>query len=60
MSNSPRNESELAKTMSVDDGHVNALLGSSIVEIALGPKTVSNSARNRPELAVIESVDDHM
>ena len=60
MSNSPRNESELAKTMSVDDGHVNALLGSSIVEIALGPKTVSNSARNGPELAVIESVDDHM
>ena len=60
MSNSPRNESELAKTMSVDDGHVNALLGSSIVEIALGPKTVSNSVRNGPELAVIESVDDHM
>ena len=59
MSNCPRNESELAKTISVDDGHVNALLGSSIVEIALGPKTVSNSARNGPELAEIESVDDH-
>ena len=60
MSNSPRNGSELAKTMSVDDGHVNALLGSSVVEIALGPKTVSNSAGNGPELAEIESVDDHM
>ena len=59
MSNSPRNGSELAKTMSVDDGHVNALLGSSIMEIALGPKTVSNSARNKPELAEIESVVDH-
>ena len=46
--------------MSVDDGHVNALLGSSIMEMALGPKTVSNSARNGPELAKIESVDDHM
>ena len=59
MSNSPRNGSELAKTMSVDDGHVNALLGSLIMEIALGPKTVSNSARKGPELAEIESVDDH-
>ena len=59
MSNSPRNRSELAKTVSVDDGHVNALLGSSIMEMALGPKTVSNSARNGPDLAEIESVDDH-
>ena len=46
--------------MSVDDGHVNALLGSSIMEMAVGAKTVSNSARNGPELAEIESVDDHM
>ena len=60
MSNSPRNGSELAKTMSVDDGHVNALMGLLVVEIALGPKTVSNSAGNGPELAEIESVDDHM
>ena len=59
MSNSARNGSELAKTVSVADGHVNALLGSSIMEIALGPKTVSNSARNGPELAEIDSVDDH-
>ena len=58
VSNSPRNGSELAKTMSVDDGRVNALLGSSIVEIALGPKTVSNSARNGPESAKTVSVDD--
>ena len=59
VSNSPRNWSELAKTLSVEDGHVNALLGSSIMEIALGPKTVSNSAQNGPELAKIDSVDDH-
>ena len=59
MSNSPRNGSELAKTVSVDDEDVNAILGSSIMEIPLGPKTVSNSARNGPELAEIESVDDH-
>ena len=59
MSNSPRNGSESAKTVSVDDEHVNALPGSSIMEIPLGPKTVSNSARNGPELAEIESVDDH-
>ena len=59
MSNSPRNGSELAKTLSVDDGHVNALLESSIMEIALEPKTVSNSARHGPELAKIDSVDDH-
>ena len=59
VSNSPRNGSELAETVSVDDGHVIALLGSSIMEIPLGPKTVSNSARNGPELAEIESFDDH-
>ena len=59
MSNSPRNRSELAKTVSVADGHVNALLGSSFMEMALGPKTVSNSARNGPDLAEIEIVDDH-
>ena len=58
MSNSPQNGSELAKTVSVDDGHVNALLGSSIMKIPPGPKTVSNSARNGPELAKIVSVDD--
>ena len=44
MSNSLGNKTELAKTMSVDDGHVNALLGSLIMEMALGPRTVSNSA----------------
>ena len=58
MSDSPRNGSELAKTVSVDDGHVNALLGSSIMEMALGPKTVSNSARNGHDSAKYVSVDD--
>ena len=38
VSDSPRNGLELAKTVSVDDGHVNAPQGSSIVEIALGPQ----------------------
>ena len=38
MSNSPRNGSELAKAVSVDDGHVNAPQGSSIMEIALEPQ----------------------
>ena len=38
VSNSPRNGSELVKTVSVHDGHVNATRGSSIVEIALGPQ----------------------
>jgi len=60
VSNSPRKSPESDKPRIIDDRHVNALLGSSIVEIALGPKTVSNSVRNGPELAVIESVDDHM
>ena len=58
MSNSPRNESESAKTMSVDDGHVNTLLGSSIMEMALGPKAVSNSARNGPESDKPRIIDD--
>ena len=44
--------------MSVDDGHVNALLGSLIMEIALGPRTVSNSAQNVLESAEYVSVDD--
>ena len=58
VSNSPRNRSELAKTVSVDDGHINPLLGLSIMEIPPGPKTVSDSAQNGPELAEIESVDN--
>ena len=32
--------------MSVDDRHINAPQGSSIVEINPGPKIVSNSTRN--------------
>ena len=54
MSNSPRNGPELAKTVSVDDGHVNAPRGSSIVEIALEPKMLSNSARNGLESSIME------
>ena len=38
VSNSSRNGSELAKTVRVDDGHVNAPKGSSIMEIAQGPE----------------------
>ena len=48
----------MAKTVSVDDGHINAPRGSSIVEIALGPKTLSNSVRNGLELPEYVSVDD--
>ena len=36
--NSPRNGQELAKIVSVDDGHVNAPQESSIMEIALSSK----------------------
>ena len=58
MSNSPLNGPESAKTASVDDRHVNAPRGSSIMEITPGPKTASNSPRNRPESAKTASVDD--
>ena len=58
MSNSSRNGSELAKTMRVDDGHVNAPQESSIMVIAPGPQNGGNSAQNVPELAKIVSVDD--
>ena len=39
VSNSPRNGPESAKTVSVDDQHVNAPRGPSIVEITPGPET---------------------
>ena len=55
MINSPQNGPESTKTASVDDGHINAPRGSSIVEIALGP---SNSARNGLESDEYVSVDD--
>ena len=58
MSNSPRNGSELAKTSSVDDGHVNAPRGSSIVEITAGPPKLSNSARNGTKSAQTAMGDD--
>ena len=49
--------SELAKTVSVDDGHINAPRGSSIVEIALGPQN-AECARNGLESDEYVSVDD--
>ena len=58
MSNSPRNMSELAKTVSANDQHVNAPRGSLIMEITPGPKTVNNSPRNWPESAKTTSVYD--
>ena len=58
VSHSPRNRSELAKTVNVDSGHVNVPRGSSVVEIALGPKTLSNSARNGPESTKIVIVNN--
>src|SRR3954466_12550439 len=58
MSNSPRNGLKSAKTAGVDDRHVNAPRGSSIVEIPPGPKKVSNSPRYWPESAKTAGVDD--
>src|SRR4051812_49695996 len=58
LSNSPQNGSESTKTASVDDRHVNAPRGSSIVEITPGPQKVSNSPQNGPESAKSASVDD--
>ena len=58
MSNCPRNGSELAKTSSVDDGHVNAPRGSSIVEIPPGPETARNSPQNGPESAKTASGEE--
>ena len=53
MSNSARNGPESAKNVSVDDRHVKAPQGSYVVEITLGPETVSNNPRNGPESAKI-------
>ena len=58
MSNSPRNGTELAKTMSVDDRHVNTSRGSLIMEITPGPQNMSNSPLNGPEFAKTMSVDN--
>ena len=59
MRDSPRNGSELAKTVSVDDGHVNAPRDRQSWKSLLDPKMVSDSPRNGPELAKNVSVDDH-
>ena len=58
MSNSPRNVSKIAKSVSIDDLHVSAPWGSITMEICLGPKMVSNSPRNGSESAKTASVDD--
>src|SRR3954463_9882832 len=56
VSNCPRNGPESAKTASVDDLHVNAPLGSSIMEISPGPQNnVHETGQIRPKTA---SVDD--
>ena len=58
MSNIPRNMSELAKTLSVDDGHINAPGVHQSWKSLWVPKTLSNSARNVLESAEYVSVDD--
>src|SRR3954463_9930143 len=58
LSNSSQNGPESAKMASVDDRHVNAPRGSSIVEITPGPQKVNNSPQNEPESAKTASVDD--
>ena len=58
MSNIPRNMSELAKTMSVDDGHINAPGVHQSWKSLWVPKMLSNSARNGLESAEYVSVDD--
>ena len=58
MINSPCNGPESSKTASVDDQDINAPWGSSMVEIAPGPKIVINSPCNGPKLSKILSVDD--
>ena len=58
LSNSPRNEPESAKTVTVVDRHVSAPWGSITMEIALGSQNGEYSPRNGPELAKTMSVDD--
>ena len=57
VSNSPQNGQESAKTVSVDERHVNAPRGSLIVEITRDPKKESNGQRNGAEWARTVSVD---
>ena len=58
VSNSTQNALELAKTMSVDERHVNAPRCSEVVEITMGPPKLRNSPRNEPESAQTAIVDD--
>ena len=58
MSIIPRNMSELAKTLSVDDGHINAPGVHQSWKSLWVPKTLSNSEGNGLESAEYLSVDD--
>ena len=58
LSNSARNGLESSEYVSVDDRHVNAPRGSSIVEITLGLQNSEYSTRDGPELAKRASVYD--
>ena len=58
MSNSPRNMLELAKTVSVDDGPINAPRVHQSWKSLWVPKTLINSARNGHDSAEYVSVDD--
>src|SRR6187401_711849 len=58
VSNSPRNGPESTKTATVDDRHISAPRGSSIVEITLGPQNSEFCPRNGPESAKTATVDD--
>ena len=58
LNNSAQNGLESAKYVSVDNRHVSAPWGSSIVEISPGPETTSYSPQNGPESAKTASVDE--
>ena len=53
VASSPRNGPELAKIVSVDDRHVNAPWGSSIVEINSGSQNYVEMGQNRLKLRVL-------
>ena len=58
VNNSPRIASEFAKTVSVDDGHINAPGVHQSWKSLWVPKMLSNSVRNGLELPEYVSVDD--
>ena len=58
MSQTARNRPESAKTVNVDDRHVNTPWGSTTMESLQDPKTVSYSQRNGSESTKTAGVDD--